>query len=818
LTRRKRRHKRRSGQLQGQKPRSRQKLAELEATLYEADDLITRGDYQAAFQLLEPLAVSHPREAHVHQYLGYARAEVGDSWGAISAYEQAMELGRDASLWLPLALLYLETRLRGLALNAFRQALEHEVNIPELEKVRRITALLEQGVAEIAHTLDLSPRQVELGLHHMDRGQLALHENDFPVSIAASQQAIRVLGAWPPPHNNLSQALFWNGQPEEAIAVERQVLSRAPENIPALSNAIRFLAWTGQEAEARALWTRLRKITPKENVERFKIAEAAASLGEDESVYRVLRRPNREQPAATGQMAYFLAVAEANTGRRRSAQRRLAALQSDMPWAQEILEALKAGRSGLGWTDRFPYFRSLDLIPTDEMEKFIELIEHQDDMRPGHFRAQVQRFVARFPQIILVAEKMIWEDALPASGIPILTTIATPATYATLRRFGLSQAGDDDTRISALTSLTEVGEITEDTTLRVWIRGEWREVQLRRYDVSDEHESEYSQEVADLLDHGLSAFQQDDHKEAEHFFEQALKLNSRAKEAYNNLGAIYARRGEHDRAREMFQAAVEIDPTYVFPRCNLAIYLLNEDDLAGALDMLAPLADMAHFRPQEMAFYSYTQARILVRQEEYEAAHKALEVALKVYPGYGPAEELMDRLAWTTQISTGFRSWMEKQQKRDQAKRARLQARLSTPDPSLSEALPLYTKDALTGMGHKVIPWDGWSALRKAEMVDQIVKALTDPENLARFVASMDDNKRDALRQVLLSDGSMPWQDFDARYGNDLGESPYWNWHDPETVMGQLRVHGLVVEATVDGELLVTVPTELRPRLREILG
>jgi hypothetical protein len=73
------------------------------------------------------------------------------------------------------------------------------------------------------------------------------------------------------------------------------------------------------------------------------------------------------------------------------------------------------------------------------------------------------------------------------------------------------------------------------------------------------------------------------------------------------------------------------------------------------------------------------------------------------------------------------------------------------------------------------------------------------------------------LRQVLAQGGAMPWQDFDAGYGNDLEESAYWQWHVPETVMGRLRGRGLLVEATVDDSLLVVVPAELRQGLQEIL-
>jgi hypothetical protein len=66
-------------------------------------------------------------------------------------------------------------------------------------------------------------------------------------------------------------------------------------------------------------------------------------------------------------------------------------------------------------------------------------------------------------------------------------------------------------------------------------------------------------------------------------------------------------------------------------------------------------------------------------------------------------------------------------------------------------------------------------------------------------------------------DGHIAWSVFDAAYGNDLEEMPYWNHHVPETVMGRLRRHGLLVETTVNGELLLTVPQELRRNLERLL-
>jgi hypothetical protein len=64
----------------------------------------------------------------------------------------------------------------------------------------------------------------------------------------------------------------------------------------------------------------------------------------------------------------------------------------------------------------------------------------------------------------------------------------------------------------------------------------------------------------------------------------------------------------------------------------------------------------------------------------------------------------------------------------------------------------------------------------------------------------------------------MAWDDFDARYGNDLEESRYWQWHTPETTMGQLRLRGLLVEATVENKLHVAVPVDVRGDLGKVLG
>jgi hypothetical protein len=226
--------------------------------------------------------------------------------------------------------------------------------------------------------------------------------------------------------------------------------------------------------------------------------------------------------------------------------------------------------------------------------------------------------------------------------------------------------------------------------------------------------------------------------------------------------------------------------------------------------------DVTQFNPPELALYAYTRARILVVQDDLEAARNALRMALDVQPDYERAKDLLERidaLEPLQALGELFGDWIEQHKERNRKHRMRQQTKLATLDPSLSEALAIYTKDALTGMGHLVIPWGGWSSLRKAELIAEIAGVLSSSEWLPAVLEGLEQADRAALDEVMDHGGKMPWQAFDARYGNDLDESFHWNYHEPESVMGRLRMCGLLAEATVGEDLWVVVPVEVREAL-----
>jgi tetratricopeptide (TPR) repeat protein len=812
-------------------PHKRKDRKRREATaevLERADALLEQGKAEEVVALLEPAVEKHPRSPDAHYLLGCAYVDTGDLWGGIRAIERALSLGGDRSDAVTLVMPYAQVGLRVHFLRTFRRARLWLRDLPSFDAIQEAVSLAEEEMAELAEQLGLSTRQMEEGLYHMEEGELALQQNDWATSMAASRRAIRYLGDWPPPHNNLSLALFYGGQPEEAIAEVRHVISVMPDNIHALSNGIRFLAWTGRESEARDLWARLRTIEPRHVDLQIKIAEAAAALGQDADVYRLLSPLDQDdlsevRRGLSDRAKLHLAIAEANLGRR-GARRKLEALKGTHSLADEVLAAFKAGKPGPGWADRYPYFHSSALLSREQLDELLGLVKQQETMDEERFRREIARFVRRYPQAVLAAEKLIWEENLVDSGVTMLHLLDTPEAHAALRRFGLSQAGEDAQRMNALQTLSEAGKIGPDEPLRVWLEGEWKDVLMRQLLISDEPMRTYDPAVIDLVVEATEASLEGDDQRADELYQRVLELEPRNREAHLNLGTIYVQRGEVERGKEMLRTALEIDPLYVHARCNLALLTLEEGNVEAAGAMIVPLGQVTRFYPEEMALYSYVQARILVAREEYDAARNLLQLSLEMEPDFGPSQELLLRIRLSHGLqemidgfSENMRKMTEASRKRSRTKRLKIQRELTTSSPGLPEALPLYLKNALTAMARIVMPWGGWSTLNKAALAERIAETLIDADELARVVADLDEEARAALREVVEAGATMPWGDFDARYDNDLEEVPEWDYHLPQTVMGQLRLHGLLVEATVDGELLVTIPAELRAGLGEIL-
>ena len=788
-------------------------MANLERSIEQAHELLEAGRAEDAIELLEPLVKRYPRDSYLFSILGFAHARNGDLWECAELYRKSLSLERDPAVEGSLAFVYMDLGLQCLALELLRKLARRPEPQPISEQLHTFISMIEQDVQNLAEELRLSASQTEQGLRFMEEAQIYLHNGEYPQSIQIGRKAIKILGDFPPPRNNLALALCFSGHLQEAIETSLQTLEKFPDNMLALSNLVRFYTLSGQRDAARSIWERLRLLDPNSLNVKLGLLEAAEYMEQDQVVYELLKSLDPDELTLRQKLA--LAIAEANLGKR-SARKRLVELEESMPAAAEMLKALMAGKKGIGLAERFSYIHIPDLLPHDQFDILMRIMQRAEENPTPQVRKDLERFVERYPQVILAGEKMLFETTNPRMGISFLTALGVPAAYAVLRDFGLSQVGDDNLRMQALLALQKAEQIGVGEKLQVWQEGRWSDVTLVSYEIR-EAERPYSAQVNNLIERGTKALEKGRDKEAEQLLQRALELEPAAAEAYNNLGVIYARRDEDERARAAYQKAIEARPLHVMARCNLAVFLLGEDKLEAAREMLEPLVEVKAFTPAEIAFLSYMRARIAIEEKHYQEARNQLDLALQINPEFQLAQKLMQHLEMLENLATGWGNWQERAAARQSAARARQQKQITRQDAQLKDVFDLYSKDTLVAMGRIIALWGGWSALKKAPLQEFLAEQMQSPAVLENLVAGLSEQERQALRFALEQGGAYDWQAFDQAYGNDLDELAYWQYHEPASVMGRLRLRGLLAEATVDGKLLLIVPLEVRQPLAEAL-
>jgi tetratricopeptide (TPR) repeat protein len=798
----------------------------LDAGKARAGQLLELGQIDAALAILEPLAVEYPHDPGVHMMLGMSYFDMGNLDAALVHYERAYALDKEPLTLLPLGLAYFELAMYGSALHAFEESRRRGLELPG--EVQAVLEQLRQDVGAVAGETGLPLQKAIAGLREMERGTRSLDRGDYACAIEANRAAIRVLGAWPAPHNNLALALFFEGQVAAAIAECRQVLARAPDNIIAACNLVQFLAWSSERGAAQETWQALRTRIPSYlPTDALRLAEAAAVMDDDESIRRLLLPLAKWSPEAIGdwrhyvQVQQFLATADANLGDPKAAKRRLRALDDDDPRVEALRTALRQGKPGLGFNSRFAYFHSHELVPSKVATEFAALVAATDDGNNPQPVKALKAFVARYPQLVVMAEKAIWEEDAVDFGLIVLRYVATPAAHAALRRFAGSQAGSDEQRTTALLHLQASGGAQPGEVFRVWRKGEWHELLLRSFTIgSRDDRTHHKAQVAKLMEQGQSAMHAGQSAEAAALFRQALAVEPRAYQALNNLAAALDSAGDTEGSRSALEQALAINPLYVFARVNLALKLVDQD-LAAADAYLAPLETVTSFTPEEFVLYQYGLARVAMARAEYDAARSLLDMALSVVPDYAPATQLLerlDRIELGKRLSGAVGELHEYLAAKDAKYRRRQQARLATLAPSVADVVGVFSAEIQRAMAKAIAPAQRVTGLRKAELQQLVIATLLELATVEFIVSQqLSDTECAALTAVLDAGGAMPQEQFRQAYGDDAAESPSWQYQPPESIAGRLRLHGCLAETTVDGAVYLAIPTELRGRLQTAL-
>ncbi|MBM4464036.1 MAG: tetratricopeptide repeat protein [Chloroflexi bacterium] len=782
------------------------KTAELE----RGHVLWEEGKLEEALELAEELVERYPRDLDCRMLLSFVYGDLGDLLEAIQHLEIAARLsGKDPEVLLVLGMAYYGFALHSHALLTFRKCLGYELNEEATTQVQAVMADSARRIEQVAAICGIAPRKMEYASYLMEQGRMANELGDFAEGAKASKEAARLVPNWAPPRNNLALAYFALGQWDQAIASEKEVLERIdPQNVHALSNLARFLSASGERDEAQTYLKRLEQIGPTDADSYFKMAEAYAALEEDRGVYTIVKKAQQAGVEVNVTMLHFLGTAAANLGKEREALAHWEeALRLD-PTAfrlKDDMDFVRRGGKKLAPAYRFPYFSGQDMIPRKAFEDFVEGLGPpavpEERMEP-----KIRGFGDKYPYVADLLSDMLWYggENEQEMAIGILRMLGSERAVAALRAFALSQVGDDDLRAMAATVLLELGVFSEDEPVGLWLKGQWREVFLRRQLITEERELKYTDEVMTLLDEAITAFQAGQDKEAEELYQKMITLEPNAKEAYGNLGVVYLKQGRHEEAEKLLQKALEVDPDYVFARCNLASTRITQGRLEEAEELLKPVAELKTFHPQELLFYNRVSAELFIAQGDYESAEQRLEMIL----GMEPEDEQTRRRLWMVQTVKGseemFASWRERVRHRRERQR---QKPLKGTD--LLSCLSRHTKDDLVAMA-SALDIRRPAAIRKAELITLLAESLADAEVVGRAWRGLTSEEQEALRFVLDRGGMVPYDEVSREYGDDLGDHFYWYYHEPETTIGRLRLHGLLFEGGHENEVVLVIPMEVQ--------
>jgi tetratricopeptide (TPR) repeat protein len=91
--------------------------------------------------------------------------------------------------------------------------------------------------------------------------------------------------------------------------------------------------------------------------------------------------------------------------------------------------------------------------------------------------------------------------------------------------------------------------------------------------------------------------------EAESCYQKALLVGAYDRDlqrlVFNNMGVIYAKRGDFDTAEEFFNQALQIDPNYKLPQLNLGIIYESRRSRLESLEYWAKVFDFEKLKPKD---------------------------------------------------------------------------------------------------------------------------------------------------------------------------------------------------------------------------
>ncbi|MBN2385588.1 MAG: tetratricopeptide repeat protein [Anaerolineales bacterium] len=726
-------------------------------------------------------------------------------------------------LYLPLANWYMSREWPAHAMRAVKKVLGS--SSPDASFVESAETLADNAQAAIqflADLVDISFSMAEQAEWHNEQAQLALLDDNFVEVEHQARQALQIAPHWTSPRNNLAQVLYMLGKCSEAIAEAEAVLAADPANVHGLENLTIFHVGLGNLEKGQGYAIRLfdlAKAADQESLANDLAVIALAVVEDNGRLWELAQRYLHWRVDALDSTCWHcLAVATSRLGKFKEAGKFLKRAESRNENAaleelrDDISAAAKNGKEELSWLPIYPVHNLF--FPKHLMGDWLEIVKkiNGDKPSPGHQR-QIDAFFSKHPYTLQAFKRFLWTKEGCQAGASALILANRPELDAEVLRFALSNCGDNHSRMDAIMMLSKAGRYSPDGPVHFWNadKNEWNDVLLFAQQIG-EVEYQIEPDTAALIARGR---QTKSPEKAIALLRRAVESDPTCAMALHNLGTLLLQNGQQEEGEKWVRQAVEVDPTYTFGFANLAFLEAQRENEEAALDFLMQVNSAKVISPATSVIANLAYMLLAVQKRDIEQARRHFDLAQEIDPGHPLLKKYEEWLDDVGLFSGGFSFLVDYQkQSANRFHRKMLNVRLAI-DTTLEACLAAMTTDTL---GAVCQFWKTIGYGKKQEKVARLAGRILDADIFKGIVSDLDDEERSALRWVLDGGGFRPWGDFTQRFGDDIDESPHWQWHEPESLPGRLKRTGLLHVGALHGSPVAFIPADIREQLAGILS
>ncbi len=724
-------------------------------------------------------------------------------------------------LYPSLASWYLQYEWPGHTLQTTRKALaSFDLDDEGKALMKTFVTAASNMIQTLAAKLDLPFQAVEQATWHNEQSQMELLEHNYLEVEHQTRKALESAPHWNAPRNNLAYVLNLLGRRKDAIAEAEKVLAADPENVHGLKNAAIFQLGLGQEEKSREYARRLFELVPamEEKTHEIDVAISTLAMIEDsEPLWELAQRFIRKSRTALLDYSWqCLGVAAARLGHLKEAKKLLErgiqdASEKRETTLEKVNHAVKSGETKLLWPPMFP---GMELLLSDRIiEEWTRIAKKVEDNRPtAEQQRKIDAFLEKYPSALQAFKRMVWIEDISTAGASTLAMLNKPEADAEILRFALGDSGDNESRMEAVMLLTNAGRYSPEAPIHFWDaeKGVWHDVQMFSQQIG-EVEYELKPQTSDLIEKSRRA---KNPQEGIVFLRRAVKDDPTCAMAIFNLGVLLNQHGQREEGEAMMRRSVEADPNYTFGFANLGLLEAQRGNKEAALDHLMKVNQAKVIASNTAAVASLAHMVIALDDNDIEMARRHFENASRFQPDSPLLRHFQEMLEKAEEFSNSFGFFRNYQkQSANRYHRKMLNAAL-LPQMGLEACLSLLSKDNLIGTSRFL---DTTSKGKKAEIVAGLAARILNAEHLKEAITKLNEKEREALKWILAEGGSRPWKEFIEQFGDDMDESPWWNYHDPESIPGRLKCAGLLFVGKLDGQESAFIPVDLSGLLADVL-